>query len=67
MGDERGLANAELVPDLGESVPRNSNIVGLVRRRSHSHLGDDVSVLILSGGGLDLSLSVPDGGDVVHA
>lgn len=67
MSNKRGLADTELVPNLDESVPRDSDIVWLVWDLGNSHSADEVSVLVLSSGGLDLSLSVPDGGDVVHS
>lgn len=67
MGVERGLTDAELVPDLNQTIPRDSDIVRLIWDRSNSHSGDHISVLILSGSGLDLSLGIPDGSDVVHS
>lgn len=67
MGNKGSLANAELVPDLDKSVPRDSDIVWLIWDLGNSHSANEVSMLVLSGSGLDLSLSVPDGGDVVHS
>ena len=67
MGLEAGLANTELVPDFSISVPRNSDVVGLVWDLSGFHLTDDISVLVLSGGGLDLSLGVPDGSQLIKS
>jgi hypothetical protein len=64
---EAGLADAELVPDFDVSVPRDSNVVVGVWDLGDSHLADDVDVLVVGGGGLDLSLSVPDSGQVVES
>jgi hypothetical protein len=64
---EAGLADAELVPDFDVSVPRDSNVVVGVWDLGDSHLADDVDVLVVSSGGLDLSLSVPDSGQVVES
>lgn len=64
---EAGLADAELVPDFDESVPRNSYIIIGLWDLGNSHLADDIDVLVVSGGGLDLSLSVPDGSQVVES
>lgn len=67
MSLKAGLADTELVPDFDESVPRDSHVVVGVWDLSDSHLADDVDVLVFGGGGLDLSLSVPDSGQVVES
>lgn len=67
VGLKACLADTELVPDLGISIPRDSHIVGLVRNLGNLHFADDISVLVLSGGGLDLALGVPNSGQLIKS
>lgn len=67
VGLEAGLANTEFVPNFNASVPRDSDVVGLVRYLSDSHFADDVSVLVLLSETLDLTLGVPNGGLIIKS
>lgn len=67
MGLEAGLANTEFAPDFDTSVPRDSDVVGLVGYLGNLHSADDVIVHVILSEGLDLSLGVPYGGLVVES